>query len=65
MGELAWFLRSREPRVVYCCSVTSDVCSVSLQALELGVWLRQQYIDTLGFMPASYREGEGGDAGGS
>eukprot|EP00775_Hariotina_reticulata_P008608 gene8608-8789_t len=28
-----------------------------LQALELGYWLRQQYIDSLGFLPASYKPG--------
>lgn len=27
------------------------------QALELGYWLRQQYIDSLGYLPASYRPG--------
>eukprot|EP00879_Flechtneria_rotunda_P022167 GHRR01023390.1.p1 GENE.GHRR01023390.1~~GHRR01023390.1.p1 ORF type:complete len:166 (+),score=43.24 GHRR01023390.1:140-637(+) len=29
-----------------------------LQALELGYWLRQQYIDTHSFLPASYTPGE-------
>ncbi|WIA35594.1 hypothetical protein OEZ86_004015 [Tetradesmus obliquus] len=28
-----------------------------LQALELGYWLRQQYIDTYGFLPASLKPG--------
>jgi hypothetical protein len=28
-----------------------------LQALELGYWLRQQYIDSLGYLPASYSPG--------
>jgi hypothetical protein len=30
------------------------------QALELGYWLRQQYIDSVGFLPASYKPGQGG-----
>jgi hypothetical protein len=28
------------------------------QALELGYWLRQQYIDTHGFLPASHKPGQ-------
>jgi hypothetical protein len=28
------------------------------QALELGYWLRQQYIDTHGFLPASRKPGQ-------
>lgn len=37
-----------------------DVSYLLCQALELGYWLRQQYIDLHGFLPPAYKPG--GDA---
>jgi hypothetical protein len=38
-------------------SSAAAAAAAAFQALELGYWLRQQYIDTHGFLPASLKPG--------